>query len=200
MGPEFTWTWKSLQWPVVIGLVAMGMALIYYFAPDAVQEFVWITPGSILATALWLIISLAFKFYISHFTSYTATYGLIGGAIVLMLWFYVSALAVLIGAELNAEIEHASPYGKDPGEKVAGEKKKIGAVAERAWTDEKAAGTFKPALARVNCDVDVDLPPAPLGCPARARASEWILSGLVLAQAALITYVKLRSRFTRLET
>jgi membrane protein len=55
-----------------------------------------------------------------------------------MLWFYLSTLAVLIGAELNAEIEHASPYGKAPGEKVAGEKTLIGAVAERAWLENRA--------------------------------------------------------------
>ena len=199
IGPVFTWTWKILQWPVVFGLVALGMALMYYYAPDADQEFIWITPGSIFATALWLLISLAFKFYVSNFTSYTATYGLIGGAIVLMLWFYVSALAVLVGAELNAEIEHASPYGKDPGEKVPGEKKKIGVVAERAWSEQKAAGTFKPALARVNCDVDADLSPAPQ-CPSRARIADWVLSGLVLGQAAVMAYFKLRARLNRLES
>src|SRR5258708_36698675 len=115
------------------------------------------TRGSGLAPVLWMLISLGFKFYVSHFTSYNATYGAIGGAIVLMLWFYVSALAVLVGAELNAEIEHASPYGKDPGERVAGEKKTIGMVAERAWSDPQAAGTLKPALTRVNCDVDAGL-------------------------------------------
>ena len=128
MGPAFAWTWKILQWPVVFGLVAFAIAMIYYYAPDAEQEWIWITPGSILATVLWLLISLGFKFYVIHFTSYNATYGAIGGVIVLMLWFYVSALAVLVGAELNAEIEHASPYGKEPGERVPGEKKKIGAV------------------------------------------------------------------------
>jgi membrane protein len=199
MGPLFAWTWKILQWPVVFGLVALGMALIYYYAPDAEQQFIWITPGSVFATALWLLISLAFKFYVTNFTSYTATYGLIGGAIVLMLWFYVSALAVLVGAELNAEIEHASPYGKDPGEKVAGEKKKIGVVAERAWSAQKAAGTFKPALARVNCNVDADLSPAPQ-CPSRARIADWVLSGLVLGQAAVLAYFRLRSRINRLES
>jgi membrane protein len=199
MGPAFTWTWKILQWPFVFGLVAIGMGLIYYYAPDAVQEFILITPGSIFATALWLLISVAFKFYVTRFTSYTATYGLIGGAIVLMLWFYVSALAVLVGAELNAEIEHASPYGKDPGEKVPGEKKKIGVAAERAWSQQKEAGTFKPALARVNCDVDAGLSLAPPR-PSRPRAADWVLSGLVLAQAAVITYLKLRSRLNRLES
>ena len=66
----------------------------------------------------------------TNFASYNATYGAIGGVIVLMLWFYVSSLAVLIGAELNAEIEHASPYGKEPGEKEIGEKKKIGGASD----------------------------------------------------------------------
>jgi membrane protein len=148
MGPAFAWTWKIVQWPVVFLLVSLAIALIYYYAPDVVQEWVWITPGSLLATALWLLISLAFKFYVARFATYNATYGAIGGVIILMLWFYLSALAVLVGAELNAEIEHASADGKDPGEKVAGEKQLA-----------HAAGAFKPALAHANCDLDIDLPP-----------------------------------------
>jgi membrane protein len=192
MGPVFAWTWKILQWPVVFALVTLGIAMIYYFAPDAEQDWVYITPGSILATMLWLVISLIFKFYIANFTSYTATYGIIGGAIVLMLWFYVSALAVLVGAEVNAEIEHASPYGKEPGEKVAGEKRKIGPAAERAWQEGKAAGTFKPALAAANCVVDDELLPAPPAPPRKTRFSEWVVTGLVVAETALLTYTKLK--------
>jgi membrane protein len=193
MGPVFTWTWTVLQWPIIFALVAFAIAMIYYFAPDAEQEWTWITPGSILATTLWLIISLAFKFYVAHFTSYTATYGIIGGAIVLMLWFYVSALAVLTGAELNAEIERASPYGKDPGEKIAGEKKKIGLPAERAWRDRQG-GTLKPAIARENCDVDRDLPPIAMPQPREPRFSDWLVTGFVFAEMALLGYVKLRRR------
>ena len=203
MGPAFTWSWKILQWPIVFLLVTLAVALIYYYAPDAVQEWVWITPGSLLATTLWLLISLAFKFYVSHFASYNATYGAIGGVIVLMLWFYMSALAVLVGAELNAEIEHASPYGKAPGEKVAGEKRRIGAVAERAWRDKKAAGPFTPAMACANCDLDKGLPPARPAPPPPARPprlSDWVLSGLVLGEVALVTYVRLRSRFNRIKS
>src|SRR5205814_6680392 len=143
---------------------------VYYYAPDAEQQWIWITPGSVFATVLWVLISIAFKFYVANFASYNAAYGAIGGVIVLMLWFYVSSLAVLIGAELNAEIEHASPYGKDPGEKAPGDKKKIGAVAERAYEDRKAAGTLNPALARTNCDVDAELPPASPAAPRRPRA------------------------------
>ncbi len=157
LGPAFAWGWKILQWPVIFLLVTLAVGLIYYFAPDAVQEWIWIAPGSILATSLWLAISLGFKFYVAHFTSYNATYGAIGGVIVLMLWFYLSALAVLVGAELNAEIEHASPDGKDPGEKIAGEKMLIAAAAARQGL---AAGALPPALAPGNCDVDADLPVA----------------------------------------
>ena len=196
MGPAFAWTWKVLQWPIVFALVAFAIAMIYYYAPDAEQEWIWITPGSIVATLLWLLISLAFKFYVVHFTSYNATYGTIGGVIVLMLWFYVSSLAVLMGAELNAEIEHASSYGKERGEKVPGEKKKIGAVAEHAWAENKAAGTLRPAIARANCDVDDDLM-RPVPVRPRLRLSESIIGGLVLAEIAAIAYAKLKSRFDR---
>ena len=109
--------WNVVRWPIVFALMALGIAIIYYYAPDAEQEWIWIAPGSVLATFLWLAISVGFKFYVTNFASYNATYGAIGGVIVLMLWFYVSSLGVLIGAELNAEIERASPYGKEPGEK-----------------------------------------------------------------------------------
>jgi membrane protein len=201
VGPAFALGWTILQWPVVFVLVALAVALIYYYAPDAVQEWVWITPGSLLATTLWVAISLGFKFYVSHFTSYNATYGAIGGVIVLMLWFYLSALAVLVGAELNAEIEHASPYGKDPGEKAPGDKRTMGAIAERTGLDRRAEGTLEPALTARNCDIDAELPPArpaPAPIPPRPRPSDWILSGLVLGQAGLIAYVKRRLRFNKI--
>ncbi|HTM34306.1 MAG TPA: YihY/virulence factor BrkB family protein [Vicinamibacterales bacterium] len=133
LGEAFTMAWKVVQWPVAFAFVTLAIGLINYYGPDADQDWVWITPGAVLAAVLWLIASLAFRFYVTNFTDYNATYGSLGGVIILMLWFYISSLAILVGAELNAEIEHASPYGKEPGEKVPGEKKKIGARAKRAW-------------------------------------------------------------------
>ena len=133
LGPVFEWAWKILQWPLAFGLVSIAVGLVYYFAPDAEQDWAWITPGAVIGTLLWVLVSLALKVYVANFTDYNATYGAVGGVIVLLLWFYVSGLAILVGAELNAEIEHASPHGKDPGEKVPGEKKKIGAAAARAY-------------------------------------------------------------------
>jgi membrane protein len=122
LGPFFEWSWKILQWPVVFMLVTAAVAIVYYFAPDVRQEWVWLTPGSILTTVVWLAASLGFKFYIASLASYTETYGAIGGVMVLMLWFYLSGLILLVGAELNAEIEHASPEGKDDGERVPDQK------------------------------------------------------------------------------
>src|SRR4051812_15656558 len=112
LGAAFTWSWKILQWPVVLVLVASAVAFVYYFAPDAEQEWIWLTPGSVFATVLWVVASIAFRYYVTNFTSYNQTYGAIGGVMVLLLWFYVSGIALLMGAELNAEIEHSSPYGK----------------------------------------------------------------------------------------
>lgn len=194
LGSAFEWTWKVLQWPLVFALVATAMALVYYYAPDAEQEWIWITPGSVVATLLWLLVSLAFRFYVTNFGDYNATYGAIGGVIVLMLWFYLSALAVLVGAELNAEIEHASPYGKDPGERKPGERRRIGPLAAREWEHRKRSGTFVPAWGGANCLVDAELPPATPARPASHRSSDWVRSAIVLGEAALLTYARLRAR------
>lgn len=136
LGAPFQWTWLVLQWPLVFFLVATGIGLIYYFGPDADQDWVWITPGAIAATVLWLIVSLAFKLYVANFTDYEGSYGSVGAVIIVLLWFYVSGLAILIGAELNAEIEHASPYGKPPGQKSAQGRRLLGARAERAFNKQ----------------------------------------------------------------
>ena len=147
LGAAFEWTWKILQWPLVIALVATAMAIVYYYAPDAEQDWVWLTPGSIFATTLWLLASLGFKFYVANFGNYTATYGAIGGVMILMLWFYISGLVILLGAEMNAEIEHASPYGKDVGEKVPGQKRRLGPAAMRAWMRRRQRKGEKPPSA-----------------------------------------------------
>jgi membrane protein len=198
LGAAFRWTWAILQWPVVFALVSGAIALLYYYAPDAEQSWIWITPGSFVATLLWILVSLGFRFYVTNFGSYNATYGTIGGVIVLLLWFYLSALAVLVGAELNAEIEHASPYGKDAGEKRLGERKRIGLLAARDYEERKRAGTLEPAWGGANCIVDAELPKDPPVAP-RPKASDWVLSGIALGQAALLTYGRLRARLRKVK-
>ena len=140
LGPVFEWGWKILQWPIVFALASVGIAIIYYYAPDAEQYWVWLTPGAVTATALWILFSLALKYYISNIGDFNETYGTIGAVMATLLWFYVTSITILIGAELNAEIEHASPYGKAAGEKVPGRKKKIGLAAQRYYEECKARG------------------------------------------------------------
>ena len=137
LGPAFEWTWKIVQWPLVFVLISGALAVVYYYAPDVEQDFVFLTPGSILATGLWLLGSVAFRIYVVNFGSYNETYGAIGGVIVLLLWLYLSGLVIIVGAEMNAEIEHASPYGKDKGEKVPGQRKSIGARAAREYRERQ---------------------------------------------------------------
>jgi membrane protein len=178
LGAVFEWTWTILQWPVVFVLVASAFALIYYFAPDVDQDFVFLTPGSVLATLLWLVGSLGFRFYVVNFGSYNETYGAIGGVMILLLWLYISGLVVVIGAEMNAEIEHASPHGKAAGEKRPGERKTIGARAEREFQERLR----RPAA------------PAPMPAPAPAR-SRW--STAAFARAGVLVSGAVAALFGR---
>ncbi|MCI0547646.1 MAG: YihY/virulence factor BrkB family protein [Candidatus Rokubacteria bacterium] len=78
-GPVLAWAWAIARWPVAFCLIAVGIGLIYYFAPDVEQQWVWLTPGSALATAAWILASLGFKLYVVNLGSYAETYGAIGG-------------------------------------------------------------------------------------------------------------------------
>lgn len=105
LGSAFSLFWAMARWPLMIFLVVLGVDLVYHFAPNRRGRWVWITPGSLVATSLWMASSFAFKFYVTNLANFNATYGAIGGVVVLLLWFYVSGLAILIGAELNGVIE-----------------------------------------------------------------------------------------------
>lgn len=132
-GIFFNVGWKILQWPIALAFMLLAFALIYYFAPDVRdQDWKWITPGSVLGVTLWLGASFAFKGYLYFFDSYSKTYGSLGAVIVLMLWLYFTGLAVLIGGELNSEIENAAA------QRGAAEAKPKGAKSPRS-VPKKAA-------------------------------------------------------------
>jgi membrane protein len=130
-GGVFVTLWRIVYWPFAFLMVVVAIDLIYYFAPDADSEWVWISPGSLLATLLWVGASVGFRFYIGRFGTYNATYGTIGAAIVLMLWFYLTGFSILTGAELNAEIDHALPVPSAERQRP-GVRKKIGRALQRA--------------------------------------------------------------------
>ena len=98
--------WDIGKWPVLVLLVSLMLAILYYAAPNVRQPgFHWVTPGSILAVIVWILVSLGFALYIAAFGSYNKTYGSFGGVIVLLVWLWLTNVAVLLGAELNAELE-----------------------------------------------------------------------------------------------
>ncbi len=96
------------KWPLLLVIVAVMLAVLYYAAPNAkLPGFKWISPGSVLAVVIWILASGAFAFYVANFGSYDKTYGTLGGVITFLVWMWITNLAVLFGAELNAELERS---------------------------------------------------------------------------------------------
>ncbi|MGA9996052.1 MAG: YihY/virulence factor BrkB family protein [Pyrinomonadaceae bacterium] len=123
LGGVFKICWMVIQWPIVLAFVLLAFALIYYFAPDlADQDWAWVTPGSVIGVVLWLLVSFGFRLYLHFFDSYSATYGSLGAVIILMLWFYLTGAAILIGGEINSEIENAAAKAGAKDAKEKGEK------------------------------------------------------------------------------
>jgi membrane protein len=100
------WTASILRWLLLAALLIVGLAVLYRLAPARDNpKWSWVTWGSGVATVLWVVASLAFSFYVSHFGSYNKTYGALAGVIILLFWLFLTAFVVLLGAELNAEME-----------------------------------------------------------------------------------------------
>lgn len=118
LGPVLRWAWAIGTWPVLLVSVLVAFALVYYFAPDVNQRFRWISEGSLIAAALWLLFALLFSLYFNNFVPYTEMYGSLAGIAVLMLYTYASSYILLLGAEMNQVIEMHDPRGKNEGEKV----------------------------------------------------------------------------------
>lgn len=108
LGDTFVTVWNYAQWPVVVAFMFLAFSVVYYFAPNLKQpDWHWITPGAAAGLVLWLAASFAFRTYLQFFDSYSKTYGSLGAVIILMLWLYITGLAVMIGGEVNSEIARA---------------------------------------------------------------------------------------------
>ena len=111
-GSLFTAIWKVVQWPIALIFVLTTFNLIYNFAPNiSPHARRWITPGAFVGVALWLLVSFAFRVYLDFFNSYSVTYGSLGAVIVLMLWFYLTGVAILMGGEVNCEFQNRPQKG-----------------------------------------------------------------------------------------
>ena len=112
---EYVMVIRWIRWPITAVVITLGAALSYYLLPDVQQKFKFITPGSVVGTAVWFLASWGFSVYVSHFGSYDVTYGSIGGVIVLLTWFFITGFILLMGGEINAIIEQGAPDGKASG-------------------------------------------------------------------------------------
>jgi membrane protein len=121
LGSTAVTVWDIAKWPVLILVVALMIALLYYAAPNVKHpKFQWVSPGSIMAVVLWIIASALFAFYVANFSSYNKTYGALGGVIVFLTWLWITNNVILLGAEFNAEMERGRqiqggmPEDKEP--------------------------------------------------------------------------------------
>lgn len=108
----------GFRWAVILAMLLLGFGLIYYLGPDVEQRFRFVTPGSVLGAAILVAAALGLRFYVDRFGSYEATYGSLGAVIILLLWLYVTGLALLLGSEINALLEHYAEDGKAKGQKT----------------------------------------------------------------------------------
>jgi membrane protein len=108
LGDAAVTAWNIAKWPVMLLVVMVMLAILYWSAPNAkVYGFRWVSPGSVVAVIVWIVASVGFAFYVANFGSYNKTYGALAGVIVFLVWMWITNIAVLLGAELNAETERA---------------------------------------------------------------------------------------------
>lgn len=124
---------KVLRWPLLAVVIIVGLAVLYKYGPcRRAAQWQWVTVGSVLAMIMWLAASAGFSLYVEHFADYDRVYGSLGAVIVLLFWMYLSFYAVLLGAEINAELEHHTEYDTTIGEgRPMGER--------RAWVADHVA-------------------------------------------------------------
>ena len=112
LGHVFTLVWNILRWPVILCLMVTALSALYRYAPSESPSWLETIPGAVTATGAWVVVSLAFSFYVNNFGSYDKTYGSIGAVIVLLIWMYASGFMILIGGEVSARSRELA-YGND---------------------------------------------------------------------------------------
>jgi membrane protein len=106
LGSTAVTVWNIAKWPVLVLVVMAMLAFLYYIAPNVkMPKFRWISPGSVLAVVIWIVASALFAFYVANFGSYNKTYGSLAGVVVFLLWLWITNIAILLGQEMNAELE-----------------------------------------------------------------------------------------------
>lgn len=107
LGETTVTVWNILKWPVMLVLISVLLAVLFWAAPNAKQEGIkWVSPGGVIAVLIWVGASLIFAIYVTNFSSYNKTYGSLAGVIIFLVWLWITNIAILLGAEINAELAH----------------------------------------------------------------------------------------------
>jgi membrane protein len=121
VGSTAVTVWNIVKWPVLLVLVVLTFAILYWASPNARHGgFRWVSPGGVVAVVLWLVASALFAVYVANFGSYNETYGSLAGAVIFLVWLWVTNIAILLGAEVDAELQRqraiaaGHPAGKEP--------------------------------------------------------------------------------------
>jgi len=160
LGDTAVLVWNIAKWPVLLLVVVMIVALLYYATPNVKQpRFRWVSVGAVVAILTWVVASVAFGFYVANFSSYNRTYGSLAGVVVFLLWLWITNLALLFGAELDAELERGRELQAGmPAEEViqlpARDTRKSEKAARKAESDIERARELR--LSRGNPDNDPD--------------------------------------------
>ena len=132
LGPVVETLLRLVRWPILFGVALLVLAIIYRYGPSRAQaRWRWVSWGAAVATAVWTLGSIGFSIYVQNFGSYNETYGSLGAVVILLMWFWLSAFIVLLGAELNAEIDRALRT-RDEAPQHPPRRKQIGPATESA--------------------------------------------------------------------
>ena len=140
--------WNVAKWPVMAGVFILMLSVLYYASPNAkLRGFRWVTPGSLVAIVVWAIASAAFALYVANFGSYDKTYGTLGGLIVLLVWLWITNIAILFGHALNAQLEREQTP-RSSFELNAGRSSGLRLLTRRSSTQTSSSTHSAPALRR----------------------------------------------------
>ncbi len=117
LGPWLAWLVSVARWAVLAGVIMLALALLYHYGPSwRAPRWAWVSPGAVFATIVWIVASVLFSWYVASFANYNATYGSLGAVIILLTWFFLSAFVLVLGAEINGELEHQTGEDTTVGE------------------------------------------------------------------------------------
>jgi membrane protein len=145
LGSVAVTTWDIAKWPVLLIIVSIMLAILYWASPNAKHGFRWVSPGGLLAVVLWLIGSAGFALYVAFFGNYNKVYGSLGAVIIFLVWMWLSNVAILLGAEFNAELERERaiagglPPDREPFSELRDDRKLRKAARKREAKERKAA-------------------------------------------------------------